>query len=104
MPISPLDYKNQYAMFGAMTSSGNGMHSHKVNASSVDFGQKSIEGIGGQAEEGKVTGTNPFTGANVGFVDRLNRIDETNTLGRPTHTSLVEGYDNGLAKFLDLDA
>lgn len=104
MAISGLDFKNQYAMFGALTSGGNGMHAPKSDELPIDFGQKSIEGIGGQSEAGKTSGIGQFSGANLGFVQRLDKIDEMNKLDRPEAKSAVEGFSTGLAEKLDLMA
>lgn len=104
MAISGLDFKNQYAMFGALSSGGNGMHAPKSDEKPIDFGQKSIEGIGGQSEAGKTSGIGQFAGANLGFVERLNKIDEISSLNRPETKSCVEGFSTGLADRLDLMA
>ena len=63
-----------------------------------------IDGLGGKSEAAKVAGAGQYSGANLGFVDRLDRMDAANTLNRPTHASSVEGYDNGLAKYIDFEA
>ena len=104
MGISGLEFKNQYAMFGALSSGSNGMPLQRNDEKPIDFGQKSVEGIGGQSETSKIAGASQFSGANLGFVDRLDRIDANSALNHPTHASSVEGYDNGLAKYLDFEA
>ena len=57
-----------------------------------------------ESETSKIAGASQFSGANLGFVDRLDRIDANSALNHPTHASSVEGYDNGLAKYLDFEA
>ncbi|MBQ8636230.1 hypothetical protein IJ425_08780 [bacterium] len=104
MAVSSLDFKNQYAMFGALSSGGNGMHAPKSDEKPIDFGQKSIEGIGGQSGAEKTAGIGQFSGANLGFVQRLDKIDEMNKLDRPEAKSAVEGFSTGLADRLDLMA
>lgn len=105
MAIPGMDFKNQYAMFGAL-SSGNyngGMNVPKGDET-IDFGKKSVEGIGGQSEAGKVAGAGQFAGANLGFVQRLDKMDEMNSLNKPEAKSCVEGFSTGLAEKLDLMA
>ena len=105
MQIQKFDYSNQYAMFGSLTTGNyNGGNNIPKNEEPIDFGKKSIEGIGGQSEAGKIAGASQYAGANLGFVDRLDRIDANSSLNRPTHASSVEGYDNGLAKYIDYEA
>ena len=104
MAITGLDFKNQYAMFGALSSGGNGMHAPKADEKPIDFGKKSVEGIGGQAGAEKTAGVGQFSGANLGFVQRLDKIDEINKLDRPEAKSCVEGFSTGLADRLDLMA
>ena len=105
MSIDGLKFKNQYAMYaGASTQNSNGGHNVQTNESTINFGKKSIEGLGGKSEAAKVAGVGQYSGANLGFVDKLDRMDAGNTLNRPTHASVVEGYDNGLAKYLDFEA
>ena len=105
MQIPKFDYSNQYAMFGSLTTGNyNGGNNVPRNEEPIDFGKKSIEGIDGQSEAGKVAGAGQYAGANLGFVDRLNRIDESNNLNHPVHASMVEGYDNGLSKYFDYEA
>lgn len=104
MAINGLDFKNQYAMFGSVSTGTNngGMNVPKGGDEPIDFSQKSIEGIGGQAEAGKVSGASHHVGSNLGFVQRLDKIDEANKLDRPETKSCVEGYSSGLADKLDL--
>lgn len=104
MAINGLDFKNQYAMFGSASTATNngGMNVPKGGDEPIDFGKKSIEGIGGQAEAGKVSGTGQHAGSNLGFVQRLDKIDEANILDRPESKSCVDGFSSGLADKLDL--
>ncbi len=105
MSIDGLKFKNQYAMYaGASNQNHNGGYNVPTNETPINFGQKSIDGLGGKSEAAKVAGAGQYSGANLGFVDRLDRMDAANTLNRPTHASSVEGYDNGLAKYLDFEA
>ena len=105
MAIQGFDFKNQYAMFGALsTGNYNGGNNIPKDEETISFGKKSVEGIGGQSEAVKVAGAGQYAGANLGFVDRLDRMDANNSLNRPTHASSVEGYDNGLAKYIDFEA
>lgn len=104
MAISGLDFKNQYAMFGALSSGGNGMHAPKSDEKPIDFGQKSVEGVGGQAGAEKTSGIGQHAGANLSFVQRLDNIDAMNKLDRPEAKSAVEGFSTGLADKLDLMA
>ena len=101
------DYKDKYAMFGSLSAGlgQNGMQGANLKKEEpIDFSTKSIEGLGGKAEVGKTTNGNQNVGINLGFVDRLDRMDAQNTLNHPTHASSVDGYDNGLAKFIDYEA
>ena len=104
MAISGLDFKKQYAMFGALSSGNGGMQPPKSDENTISFGQKSVEGIGGQSEVGKTSGVGQFAGANLSFVQRLDNIDAMNKLDRPQTKSAVEGFSTGLADRLDLMA